>query len=252
MSPPPLREQVLDRLPQVGVDLLAEIEAFAGVQVQFAGLKAPRSPTDPDPFGPENNVSDTYAIIRFPDVTRLTPEGLVHELLHIQRYWVEGIPQLYPRPPNDVPGNLKTSGDVENTLEHMVIVPRQANLGVPDADHWNVNAARIWGGYPWVDISTPWARRLVVLMNRLALNNVTAPQVHAQARIAMEGEGLAGEADRFAARISALQSGADPLAAKAQVAACAARFLKIPANQLCLLRFDVRNRQRLMRDLPAH
>ena len=36
------------------------------------------------------------------------------------------------------------------------------------------------------------------------------------------------------------------------MAACAARFLKIPVKDLCLLKFDVRNRQRLVRQLPSH
>ncbi|MBB6124604.1 hypothetical protein [Sphingobium subterraneum] len=71
--------------------------------------------------------SELAACLYLPNLAAPTASEVCHELLHIQRYWIEGVPQLdaIDRAENKV----AISNHIENIVEHSVIVPRQANYG---------------------------------------------------------------------------------------------------------------------------
>jgi hypothetical protein len=67
----------------------------------------------------------------------------------IQRYWIEHAPQLEPLLNHE--SNWDVTGRIENVLEHLVIVPREANFGFAPRPQWDEVARREWGAYPWPD-----------------------------------------------------------------------------------------------------
>lgn len=239
-----LREHALRLLPEPGRDLLAEIEAHSGRLIQFRHEPADRPEGDLDPLGPEGQVTATEALIRVPDPLSLSAEGVAHELLHIWRYWVAPVPQLYPAQVS--PDRLRVLASIENALEHQVIVPMQAQLGLSDAGHWNSDAAKTWAAYPWPRLADEWVRRKNALLLRLSLQHVTDADVIARARDALGREGLLGEGDKFAARIAGL------VGSKEQMASCALRFTKIARADVRLVYFHPRAGTLEFREVPAN
>lgn len=71
--------------------------------------------------------------MRLRDGFPVMAQGVTHELLHIERYWMEHVPQLYPADRR----NWKNCAQMENALEHLVIVPREADYGFDPHRHWN-------------------------------------------------------------------------------------------------------------------
>jgi hypothetical protein len=238
-----MRERVLALLPSEGAALLDEIESHAGRRVEFGPLPAPRDADDPDPFGPECAVTPTEAVVQFPDLDRVTPGGLVHELMHIHRYWTQGVPQLYPA--NGSQSRIRITGDIEDCLEHQVIVPQQLAFDPSQVDHWNENAADHWNRYPWPKMTDPWVRRKSALTHRLALAYTDDADVTALARTCLAREGIVAEADRFACRIAEL------LHSKESASACAARFLKIAPVDVVLIYFDPKAGTLTRKPLPT-
>lgn len=88
-----MRSAVLSILPSPSRNLLDEIERFAGVEVEFVRREEPATPTIPNPDASATEVHHDRAVISiYRDA--ITPDGITHELLHIHRYWIEGVPQI--------------------------------------------------------------------------------------------------------------------------------------------------------------
>src|SRR5258708_15989321 len=96
-----LRKKTLEALPSKALNLLDTIENFAKKEIGFIGedsvptrFKVPGYRAT----SPKAAVSQIVATIVLPSGDNIDPHGIVHELLHIHRYWVEGVPQCQPVP----------------------------------------------------------------------------------------------------------------------------------------------------------
>ena len=110
-----MRDMVLDQIPANVRAFLDKIEDFAGLEITFTRNPRPVSPTDPNPDGPASMTWEHRAtiLLRTEDID---PQGILHELLHIHRYWVEGIPQIMPATPHPPADHWRTTSSIETDL----------------------------------------------------------------------------------------------------------------------------------------
>jgi hypothetical protein len=170
-----------------------------------------------------------------------------HELLHIRRNWCEGIPQLHPKV-KDSSNAAIVCGNVDNTLEHLVIVPEESKYGSDNSDYWKQVARTKWQSYPWshIDIKDQAGRRGNALLGRLEIELAPDAEITELAARALASEGLMAEAEKFASRIKQL------LQHKPRAISCAVRFLKLPRDRIHLVYFDIRKKTRRTEPIPAH
>ena len=236
-----LREQVLPQLSSNARTLLDEIEAFAGLQVDFDRYTFPARSGSFNPKAPATMVGPDGATVYLHDFDVVDLHGVVHELLHIRRYWIERIPQFQPA--RNAEANRTAMQNIENGLEHLVVVPQEATFGLDAAGYWNAVSRHRWARYPWPDISS---RRNDVLLERLALELVTDPEVQQIGANCIRAAGLTVEADHFAARINQF------LHNKPRALACVVRFMKIPRGLFHMTYIDIRNRTHRIEAMPDH
>lgn len=214
---PPLPDQVLQ--------LATSIEAFAGREIEVRINPYLPSPTDPFPNSPAAMVTETSAAILIRESADIEPQGVLHELLHIERYWVLGIPQIVPRAPQG-DSRWEITSAIENSLEHLAIVPREADYGFDPYTHWNFIERELFASYPWTHLTEPTARRRACLLGSLAIDSlVTDASVRAHAMECIRKEGYQDEARHFLSRILRFRQ------SKIEQLKTMIRFLKIPEQE---------------------
>jgi len=226
------------QLPRGVAALVDRIERFAKREIAVEVDDRPRSPTSPNPDSLAARVTPTSATILLRSKDVFPPHDVLHELLHIERLWVEEIPQLVPR--HDPKGTRsKIATDIENALEHLIIVPREANYGFDPYPYWNETSRRNWASYPWPALTDPWMRRKACLLGWLTasfLVNDEEVRSHVEECLRKEEEDgpvQLDEAKRFSARIR------EKLMSKPQAQSTVLRFLEIPTTDFMTVRFKV-------------
>lgn len=234
------------QLPASVAALVDQIESYASRELLVAVDARPVSPTDPNPDRLAAEVTERTATIYIRSRESFPPHGVLHELLHIERFWVQGIPQVLPV--QDPDGDrLTITSSIENALEHLIIVPRESEYGFEPYGYWNETERRLWSGYPWPSLTSAWARRKNALLGWLTITNlVNDPSVKAHAEECLAKEGLLDEAHKFAHRI------AQSLGSKPRAISTVLRFLKIPFSDVDLVRFNVLQERRELIPIPEH
>jgi hypothetical protein len=239
------------QLPRDVTTLVDRIESFAEREISVAVDNRPRSPTSANPDSLAAHVTPTSATILLRSKDVFPPHDVLHELLHIERMWVEGIPQLMPR--HDPKGTRsKIAQDVENALEHLVIVPREANYGFDPYPYWNETSRRNWASYPWPALTDPWVRRKACLLGWLTVSclvNDERVRSHVEECLRQEekdGPVQLDEAKRFSARIS------EKLESKPHAQSAVLRFLEIPTADFMSVRIKVKDGTAEEIRLPPH
>lgn len=221
-------------LPVKAQSLVDTIEQFAGfpIQVIVDPSTAPKA-TDPNPERPMLRVTERSAAIFLP-TPRFSAHGLTHELLHLQRYYLEEIPQVEPVDQSAADQWTVTSS-IENTLEHQVIVPREADYGFDFRPYWVQTEKTLWAGYPWAWMTEPFARRKNCLVGFLTVENIAKDaELSAFVRECLATEGILKEAEQFRKRVT------DVLHTKERAARLVVEFLQIPRSEVRLMRLDPR------------
>lgn len=214
------------QLPRGVATLVDRIESFAKREISVEVDNRPRSPTSPNPDSLAARVTPTSATILLRSKDVFPPHDVLHELLHIERMWVEGIPQL---------------------------VPKHDPKGIRSFDpypYWNETSRRNWSWYPWPALTDPWARRKACLLGWLTVSwlvNDEAVRSHVEECLRKEGGPvLLDEAKQFSARIS------EKLVSKPQAQSAVLRFLEIPTTDFMIVRFKVNDGTIEELRLPPH
>jgi len=134
-------------LPANILALVDEIESHTRRTIEVRQNPYPRSTTNPNPDSLGAAVDESNAFIYLYQETDFTPQAVCHELLHIRRYWLENIPQILPVLPDA--DKMSVTSHIENTLEHLIIVPREQGYGFEPYAHWNHTTDKNWETYPW-------------------------------------------------------------------------------------------------------
>jgi hypothetical protein len=221
-----MNSAVLGILPSGVRDLVAEIEDYASREIVVAECRQQRVASC--------YISPDAATIYLPDFGRMTAEDILHELLHIRRYWNLGVPQLMAKNRRSQP-HVDAIGSIDNQLEHLVIVPEQAAFGFDAYDRWNRRESREWNDRFWESIGNAEDRRLNLLLSYLTVSIiVTDPGVKTTADQVLNSLGIFRDGQDFVGEVR------NRIGDKTQVAASAKRFLPLRDSDAELVRFDVR------------
>jgi hypothetical protein len=219
-------------LPEPVVAIVREIETYSnGKQVEVL--------FDAKAGSPLCWVSPERALIIFPSETAVTPAGLVHEILHIERNWPQQVPQIIgaERSLNQF------TGYVDNLLEHVVILPRQVAFGFGEMDKWTKAIQEDWETRMiWRGISDPFQRRSNLLLLFLGVDHLLpgTPQ-HQLAMEKLREEKVLEEAQRFSADVGRVKT------SKEKMTGVVARYLKVE-RAIKLQRADLKSGK--MVDVP--
>jgi hypothetical protein len=235
-----MESSYLCRLPGHVQELVTKIESFASMAIEVAVDTRPVSDTDPNPDRLAAEVTERNATILLRAPESFPSEAVTHALLHIERYWNGRIPQIVPVA--DQTGSRFTiTSAIENTLEHLVIVPRQERFGVDPYPYWARTSRENWSRYPWPTMTSSDARRRNCLLGWLTAKYLTMDEaLQADVRACLRQERLLGEAERFSEKIMRTISTKPPHALSAVV-----RFLKIPEREVIGVLFDAKARRRI-------
>jgi hypothetical protein len=125
-----MQRDYLKRLPLRVRALVEEIETYAQLEVRIEASE----PAPSDSLIVERGTPVTVRVekdsgtIYVPTPNAFATDSILHELLHVRRFWVERVPMLH------------CAGQgvaLDNALEHLVIVPAAKEYGVDPYPHWN-------------------------------------------------------------------------------------------------------------------
>jgi hypothetical protein len=241
-----MKPEYFERLPTATRELVQRFEYFASTQIDVRVDTRPVSPTSPNPDRLACMVTEREAIIWLREADVFPPDAVTHELLHVERQWNEGVPQIVPL--SDPTGaKVAVTSAIENALEHLIIVPREEAYGYDPYPYWAQTTRRNWGKYPWLNITKPEARRRSCLLGWLTAERlVKDAAVREHVRSCLQKEKLVDEAMRFSETIGRT------LSSKLLALATTVRFLKIPPEDFTGVVADVRNRRRIEVAIPRH
>lgn len=144
-----MNDEIYSRLPTAARRLVDEIEKATAIEIQVKS-KADRSGGGHVVEVEEGVVGvligpDSITIESPHDVSKITDEDFVHELLHLHRTYVVNVPHLFPRQTKDG----ATAAGIENWLEHVVIYGRQIRICDGLAQKLDTGLADFWSRCPW-------------------------------------------------------------------------------------------------------
>ena len=237
-----MEEKFTKLLPDQLTDLIDEIENFSGKEIAVQPFSHPVSPTDPNPQAMGCAVSENRATIYYRN-GNLNAHGFAHELLHIQRWWVEGIPQVLPNS-RSAPSNVGVTSEIENSLEHLTIVPLESQFGFEPYEYWNSTARANWNRFDAAALDK-FSLRKVCLLGWLTIESlVTDEKVKRMAESKISSARLLQEAKLFRTKINKYRK------AKEKQIAATVHFLHIPKTQVEIVYFNVRNGTKFVKPVP--
>lgn len=141
-----VQTEYLARLTPDTRSLAEEVERGSGVEVvvKVDPDRARSLPDRPDTLACQVNMTGAELLIPAPDYF---PDGSVlHELLHVRRFLVEGVPRLTVCETYEPwsPG-IRTSLTLQdNSIEHLLIVPEELRRRPERREHWERVMKRVW------------------------------------------------------------------------------------------------------------
>lgn len=192
-----MRLEYLDRLSDSVQQFIREVERQAGVEIEvLPSLK--QNDRGPTGQGALEIVINAHNIQLFAPTNGYFPDGAVrHELLHVQRFHIEGVPKLALADEEEWDrGFSDAMGALDNAIEHVVIVPKELQFHPERREHWEAVMSNVCSGLPDVPESE---RRLAVCLHWAFLRHVLpdSPQFEIAKHFAIE-HGLLELADHFA------------------------------------------------------
>jgi hypothetical protein len=236
-------------LEKLGIEiqrLVQEIENFAVAEIRVSSTPTPSSKSGQPPKTLALISSEMGATILYRDTEDFRPQAVLHELLHLRRYWIDFVPQILPI--DDPDGDkIRLANQIENTLEHLIIAPQEAAYGFDSYSPYVETTKKAWEDYPWPVINEPWARRKNCLLTWLTTSVlVDEPSIRDLAEQCLEKEGLLTEAQNFSEKIGRV------LSSKEHCISTTIRFLQIPSHEATMVYLDIKNRKTLQKPIPVH
>jgi hypothetical protein len=241
-----VEQAFLQRLSADTQRLVREIEEFACSEIELRAAPAPSSQAAGAARAVALFASESGATLLYRGEEEFQTPPVLHELLHLRRYWIDYVPQLVPTadPQGD---KTKIANQIENAIEHLIITPQEARYGFDPYASLNETARHNWQAYPWNDITESWARRKMCLLSWLTTRLLVGDQgVRALARECLQKEGLLEEAENFAAKIERSRS------SKERCISTTIRFLRIPRAETEMIYLDVKKKQLVRKPVPEH
>lgn len=233
-------------LPHKAQGLVNVLESFAGFEIEIKVGLPPLPPEvhNLDPDAACTDVDEKKAIIYLSKIEPLNVVGIVHELLHIERYWLEQIPELFPiRGLHDARYEGLTT-IIENSLEHLVIIPKEAHFGYDTFNFWNSKRLKCWAEIEARGVSDD--TRVNGFLVFAAIQTLGATEeLRNRAEKFLADNRLLNDAFAFTKEIQA------NLGSKERCVIFAAKFFGLQHDLLELVCFDPKNRIQLQKKLTC-
>ena len=143
------------------------------IEVTVDPAQAKGRPDEPDPLACQMSASSARILV--PAEGYFPPGSVLHELLHLRRVLVEGVPRLVVAETLSdelwSPRLVDSLVAQDNALEHLVIVPREVEVLPERRAYWEAKMVRIWGDLA-AGMGSPADRREAALANWFFLRHV--------------------------------------------------------------------------------
>jgi hypothetical protein len=131
-----MKKQYIAKLPVDLQTFVIDIEREAGIDIRVAvdDSRTGRYLGEPDPLA--CNIDEDGATILIPHADYFPDGSVLHELLHINRLLVEQVPQINICDTHWDPQLETVFRQLDNNLEHLVIVPEELRRRPARRDRW--------------------------------------------------------------------------------------------------------------------
>lgn len=232
-----METRYLNRLPDDVRALVATIEEYCGVEISVTvdPSRSCRIPNEPDPLACE--VAKDGAQILIPTAEVFPNASVLHELLHIRRFLLDGVPRIVICDDYDdwTPQRQTALIGLDNSLEHLLIVPEELQFRPKRKEYWGRVIHRALNrlaleNLPLID------RERYILINWVFLQHVLpGSDLNSQASALIEKLGINDRAARMAdALLPALNF-------KESAVRICFEHLQLPLDIGCLEYIDIRN-----------
>jgi hypothetical protein len=198
-----MQPEYLARLSKPVQDFVLEVEQGSKLNIEVVADRL-LNETGPLCQGQLGVSIEPWRIRLFAPSNGYFPDGAVrHEVLHIQRFHVQGVPKLalanWQRWDQGLANRLTA---IDNALEHLLIVPLELELHPERKEHWEAVVGDVCGGLRSIPDSE---RCLAVCLHWSFLRHVLpgSPQVHV-AQDFMKQHALLAVAQHFADQLLAV------------------------------------------------
>lgn len=223
-----MQPEYLARLSQSVQQFILEVEEEAGIDIEVF-LDSKQNEGGPTGQGKLSVAINAQHIQLFAPTNGYFPDGAVrHEVLHVQRFHVEGVPKLALADDEDWDKGFSDAlGDLDNAIEHVVIVPVELQFHPERREHWEVVMRNVCLGLPNVPEGE---RRLAVCLHWTFLRHVlpSSPQIEIARNFAIE-HALLGMADKFADQFQSVAASKEEI-----VHILFLTFPELPKNRVAL------------------
>lgn len=223
-----MQPEYLARLSEPVQQFILEVEEGAGVEI-IVILDPKQNDGGTTGQGKLAVVINAQSIQLLAPTNGYFPDGAVrHEVLHVQRFHVEGVPKLSLADSEEWDKGFSDAlGDLDNAIEHIAIVPVELKFHSERRNHWEAVMRNVCLGLPDVPEGE---RSLAVCLHwtflRLVLPNTPSVEI---ARNFAKAHALFEMADHFADRFGALSASKEEL-----VRLIFLTFPEIPKNRAAL------------------
>lgn len=193
-----------------------------------------------------DEVAPLACIVNESEIRLLVPRGnafldgsVLHELLHVERFLIEGIPTLTVLDAYCSPDLELVFAQVDNNLEHLVIVPREIRQLPDQRQQWKEKIARSLNRVASSGLQTADRDFLAIYHLSFIALVLHDEGVSARARALAASLGLTDRAERFAAAI------APALAKKEDAVQVLVDAFRLDPSCLCLQYFNSKERSSL-------
>jgi hypothetical protein len=220
-----MKPQFLTLLPNELQAAVQKVEELAGCEINVV-RDAAANEFDNLTMGIING--DCFATIacRGESISRC---ALIHEMLHLQRYWLDAVPRLR----STRRGNYEFDAQwIDELIEHLIIIPQERRFAKAESDaHWSSVMEKL-------AISTPASHADVdlhrsLLVQRAMLDIALADLDHARVYERLRGANLLDASADFVYRLRKV------LHSKQQALAVAVQALGYDVAGFCVSRFDL-------------
>jgi hypothetical protein len=192
-----MQPEYLARLGEPVRDFVREVEQSANIDIKVV-LDPQLNGGGPNGQGNLAVVIEAQRNLLYVPTTGYFPDGAVrHEVLHVKRFHVDGVPKLALADAEDWDeGFSDVLGGLDNAIEHVLIVPMELQFHPERREHWEAVMGNVCAGLPDVPAGE---RNLAICLHWTFLRHVLpgSPSAEIARSFAIEHE-LLGMADRFA------------------------------------------------------
>lgn len=232
-----MNSKFFSRLSEPVRKLVAEMEEYAGIQVQLKEQSTANFDTAAGDF------NCTYGKIYVVDESVFSGETILPFLLRAKRYWIDGIPQIVPLKNN--PDKWSITASIELAVERIITIPQEAQYGINSSQFLEAEVRRNWQQGQLLT-GNEWARRKNLLLGYLTASSfVKDKSLLTLVEGVLSREGYLPIAKNFNQEI------VSNISSKEKVLDVVVAYLNIPKNEVAMRYCDVKNRTSEDRPMAA-